>query len=340
MERAAQPGSLPSRVVSREQGQRAPDIVIVTGPTAAGKSALGLELAERLGAEIVNADSMQVYRYMDIGTAKPTLAERARVPHHLIDVVTPDVQYNAGRYAEEAGRAVREISGRGRKVLLVGGTGLYIRAFLEGGVSGGASDPELRRRLEAEWEEAARQGDPGRLHRRLGELDAETARSVHPNDRVRVVRALEIQIVTGRPPSVLRRQGPPASPAYRSLHLAVDPGREALAERIDRRCEAMVEAGLLQEARELRDRGYGPELPSMKAIGYRHMQPVIDGIDTLDHVLEQMKRDTRQFARRQRTWLRAVPEVRWVRPDQREAIFRLVEAFLTERPNDHIPAVG
>jgi tRNA dimethylallyltransferase len=314
-------------------------VVIVTGPTAAGKSALALALAERFGGEIVNADSMQVYRYMDIGTAKPTLAERARVPHHLIDLVTPEVQYNAGRYAEDAAVAVADVAGRGRRVLLVGGTGLYIRAFLCGGMSGGPSDPELRRRLEAEWDEGLREGDPARLHRRLAELDPETAGAVHPNDRVRIGRAREIQLLSGRPASALRRGGAVPSSAYRTLHLAVDPGREALARRIDIRCEKMIESGLLQEVRRLRERGYGPELASMRAIGYRHMQPVIEGSQTLADVLEEMKRDTRQFARRQRTWLRSVADAVWVHPDDAAGITALAERFWAAGAAAHSPGV-
>jgi tRNA dimethylallyltransferase len=303
-------------------------IVVLTGPTASGKSALGLALAGRFGGEIVNADSMQVYRGLDVGTAKPSPAERARVPHHAFDLVDPDEQYDAGRYAKDAAVAVEAIHGRGRPVFLVGGSGLYIRALLEGLSVGVGRDPELRRALEAEDERARTAGDPSLLHRRLAEIDPTSAAALHPNDRVRIVRALEVHAHTGRAPSLVYRDACRAARAWRVLQLALDPGREALAERIDRRCEAMVAGGLLQEVRELRERGYGPELPSMRAIGYRHMQPVIDGLDTLVNVLEAMRRDTRQFARRQRTWLRRVEGAEWMHPDAVQEIGRRVARFL------------
>jgi tRNA dimethylallyltransferase len=314
-------------------------IVVVTGPTAAGKSALALALAQRFGGEIVNADSMQVYRGLDVGTAKPSLAERARVPHHAFDLVDPDEQYDAGRYAQDAARAVEAIHARGRPAFLVGGSGLYLRALLEGLSVGVGRDPELRRALEAEDERARAAGDPEHLHRRLAEIDPTSAAALHPNDRVRIVRALEVYTRTGRAPSVVYREACRAARAWRVLQLAIDPGREALAERIDRRCEAMIAGGLLQEVRALRDRGYGAELPSMRAIGYRHMQPVVDGLDTLANVLEAMRRDTRQFARRQRTWLRRVEGVAWMHPDHGETIGRRVARFLEEGAPAQPPVV-
>jgi len=302
-------------------------VVVVSGPTAAGKSAVALALAEAFGGEIVNADSMQVYRGLDVGTAKPSAAERARLPHHLFDVVDPDEQYDAGRYAREGGQAIDAIHARGRTACVVGGSGLYIRALLEGLSVGVGRNPELRRTLEREDVRARAAGDPARMHRRLAELDPESAATLHPNDRVRIVRALEVHAATGQPPSqVLRaRRG---APRWRVLQLALDPGREELALRIDRRCEAMVANGLLQEVRALRDRGYDATLASMRAIGYRHMQPVIDGLDTLANVLDAMKRDTRQFARRQRTWLRGVAGAEWLHPDGRDAIHARVARFL------------
>ncbi len=308
--------------------QARPPVVVVTGPTATGKSALAIELAERFGGEIVNADSMQVYRYLDIGTAKPGLEERARVPHHLFDVVTPDIEYSAGRYLQDARAAAAIIHGRGAPLFLVGGTGLYIRAFLHGLVGeGGAADTALRERLEAEHARALAEGDPSRLHRRLEEEDPDSARTIHPNDVRRIVRALEILDHTGEAPSRVRaRQAFDDSP-YRSLHLVLDLEVEELDVRIDARCRAMVEGGLLQEVRDLVDRGYGPELRPLQAIGYRHMWPVVDGSDTLAHALAQMQRDTRRFARRQRTWLRRVPEAIWVDPRDPPGIAKRVEAF-------------
>ena len=310
-----------------QNGSR-PPVVIVTGPTASGKTSTGIQLARRFGGEILNADSMQVYRYLDIGTAKPTLAERAEVPHHLIDIVAPDVQYNAGRYSRDAARAANEVQRRGRLVFLVGGTGLYIRVFLEGLMAGGGADPDRRRALEEEHRAAVEAGEPHRLHRRLASLDPESGERIHPNDVVRLIRALELIEGTGRTVSELRRSHRAPDSRYRTLHLVIDPGPEKLKACIDARCVRMVEGGLLQEVRSLRERGYGPELSCMRAIGYRHMQPVIDGAETLANVLGEMQRDTRHFARRQRTWLRSLRDAAWMHPGDEDGLRRAVESFL------------
>lgn len=313
--------------MSPEPSERLP-VVVVTGPTAAGKSALALRLAERFDGEIVNADSMQVYRYLDIGTAKPSAADRARVPHHLLDVVLPNAPYSAGRYTSEARAAAARVHARGRTVFLTGGTGLYIRAFLEGLLRGGGADPELRQRLEAEHAAAQREDDPSRLHRRLAALDPQAAARIHPHDLRRLVRALELVERSGQPASVQQGEHGFGDRPYRVLHLALDPGVEELDRRIDRRCAGMIEAGLLREVRELRARGFGAELRPMQAIGYRHMQPVVDGLDTLVNALAAMQRDTRRFARRQRTWLRGVPEARGLHPDDEDGVTKAVEEFL------------
>jgi tRNA dimethylallyltransferase len=314
--------------------EKRPQVVVVTGPTACGKTGIAIEIATRFGGEVINADSMQVYRYMDIGTAKPSLEERARVPHHLFDIVTPDQPYNAGRYCAEARAAADTIAGRGNLVVLAGGTGLYIRAFLHGLVDVGGADRGLRERLEAEHAQALADGDPQKLHRRLAALDPEAAGRIHPNDLVRIVRALEIAQLGHRAASQVQAGHGFGDEPYAALHLAFDPGVKPLIERIDRRCESMIEAGLLREVRNLRDRGYGPELKPMQAIGYRHIQPVVDGLDTLANAVEAMKRDTRRFAKRQRTWLRAVPEAVWMDPAALTPILRRVEAFLEEKPGE------
>jgi len=304
-----------------------PPVVVVTGPTAAGKTPIAIEIAREFAGEVVNADSMQVYRFMDIGTAKPTLEQRALVPHHLLDVVTPDVDYNAARYLAEARLAAADIHGRRRLVVLVGGTGLYIRVFLEGVVGGAAPNPELRASLAREHAAAVAAGDPGRLHHWLEKADPEAAARIHPRDLRRVIRALEIAD-QGEVASQRRREHGFRDRPYRVLHLALDPGREALASRIDRRCEAMIEAGLLREVRGLIERGYGPELRPMQSIGYRHMLPVVAGQDTLANALVAMQRDTRRFARRQRTWLRGIPERTTLDPADRDRIVALVDAFV------------
>jgi tRNA dimethylallyltransferase len=314
--------------MSAPAADRRPSVVVVTGPTSAGKSRLALELARRFDGEIVNADSMQVYRFMDIGTNKPGPAERNRVPHHLLDVVPPDVRYSAGRYLEEARAAAADTQRRGKNVFLTGGTGLYIRAFLEGLIDAGEADLEFREGLEREHAAAAALGDPDRLHRRLREQDDEAARRIHPRDVRRIIRALELCRRRGGPASHTRRAHGFRDRPYRSLQLAIDPGREVLDARIEGCCRRMIERGLLQEVRGLRERGYGPELPSMQAIGYRHVHAVVEGADTLENALVAMQRDTRRFARRQRTWLRGVPETIWMKPDEESQILKSVEAFL------------
>jgi len=305
-----------------------PAIVIVTGPTASGKTPVAIDFALRFDGEIVNADSMQVFRHMDIGTAKPTLEQRAAVPHHMIDVVTPDVPYSAGRYADETRAVVADLHARGKCIFLTGGTGLYIRAVVEGLLSGVPADPALREDLAAEHESALSEGDPLRLHRRLEHADPQAAEKIHPNDLRRVIRALEIHTQSGRTATTLRGDHGFCERRYRVLHLALDRGREELARRIDERCRAMVDKGLLQEVRALRSMGYGSELHPMQSIGYRHMNTVADGHDTLEMALESMQRDTRQFARRQRTWLRKVEGVQWVNPAEIEPVSTLIEAFL------------
>ena len=316
-----------------------PPVLVITGPTATGKTPLAIELARAFAGEIVSADSMQVFRFMDIGTAKPTPAQREEVPHHMLDVVTPDVSYSAGRYATEARKVAERVHARSGLLLLVGGTGLYIRAFLEGLIEGAAADPELRADLEREHEEAVREGDPGRLHRRLQDLDPVAAERLHPNDCRRIVRALEISSQLGRPASEVRSEHGFADRPYRVLHLALDLPREELAARIDARCVEMVEGGLLQEMRELLARGYGADLRPLRAIGYRHMAPVAAGRDTLANALPEMQRDTRRFARRQRTWLRAESGVVWVDPREPAAIRKRVEEFV-HREGDPLPVHG
>jgi tRNA dimethylallyltransferase len=314
--------------VSTPGSAERPPVVVVTGPTASGKTPLAIELALRFGGEIVNADSMQVFRYMDIGTAKPSPAEQARVPHHLLDVVTPDQPYSAGRYARAARAAIAAIHARGRVAILAGGTGLYLRAALHGLIDGVEADEELRVRLESEQRDAERAGDASRLHRRLVESDPDAAARIHPHDTRRVVRALEIAAETGRPTSNVRRAHGFEDSPYRVLHLGLVPERAALYARIDRRCQAMIESGLLQEVRGLVAAGYGPELRPMRAIGYRHVVPVVQARDTLASALEAMRRDTRHFARRQITWLRSVPDAVWLDPAHAAGIADLVGAFL------------
>ncbi len=299
-------------------------LIVLAGPTASGKTGAALALARRFPLEIVNADSMQVYRGMDIGTAKPTPEERREIPHHLIDVAAPDEEYSAGRFVAEAEEAIREIVARGRVPLVVGGTGLYLRALRQG-LDPLPSNATVRSGLLRRWE--AEGG--AALHAELSRIDPGAAGKIHPADRVRVVRALEIAAVSGRPPSAVRVSWGGAG-RYRALFLALDPGREALYARIDRRVDVMVAAGLVEEVRGLLAQGFGPGLRSMGALGYRHVVAhLLRGVPLGDAVAA-MKRDTRRYAKRQLTWLRREPDARWIAGDPPiESASELTRNFLS-----------
>lgn len=290
----------------RTDGQ--PRVIVIVGPTASGKSAVGMELALKLGGEIVSADSMQVYRGMDIGTAKATPAEQAAVRHHLIDVVNPDEIFSVARYQELASAAIDEIWARGRLPVVVGGTGLYIDALIYGFLfPDEGRNPEVRAALEREAEERG----VGALHARLSEVDPAAAERIHRNDLRRIVRALEVHEVTGEPISRLQRrhQGRPRYNA-RLFGMAVE--RRALVSRIEDRVDRMVEQGLLEEVRELFRAGYGPELTSMQAIGYKEFGDYIRGRASLSEALEALKMGTRRYAKRQMTWFKRNPDVEWI----------------------------
>lgn len=289
-------------------------LIAISGPTAAGKSALALELWERLEgrAEIVSVDSAQVYRGMDIGTAKPDAATRARLPHHLLDLIDPAQAYSAARFAADAQAAIAAIRARGRLPILVGGTLLYFRALLLGLSELPPADPALRTELEAE---AARHGWTA-MHARLAEVDPETAARLHPNDAQRIQRALEIYRLSGVPASRQFRQPRPDCDAGPVLRIAVCPAqREELRQRIELRFKAMIAQGFVAEVARLRQRGdLHPELPSMRAVGYRQLWRHLDGACDLEQAVTLGVTATRQYAKRQLTWLRSEPDWHWLDP--------------------------
>ncbi|MCX8073768.1 MAG: tRNA (adenosine(37)-N6)-dimethylallyltransferase MiaA [Candidatus Binatia bacterium] len=285
-------------------------IVAIVGPTASGKTALALELAEAFGAEIVNADSRQVYRGLDIGSAKPTVAERQRVPHHVVDVAAPDEPFHCARFLELAEAAIADIRGRGLRVLVVGGTGLYVRVLRGGLFPGPARDPELR----AAW--MAREVEsPGFLHRCLAAVDPVSAARLHPRDHVRLIRALEVYEKTGRPMSWWQAQHRFGTGRYPLVLLGVSVPRAELYRRIDARCRAMVASGLVEEVRRLYAQGYGPELPALQSLGYREIGAYVRAEMGLEEAIAAMARETRRFAKRQLTWFRREPVVEWLPPE-------------------------
>lgn len=284
----------------------APPLIAVVGPTAAGKSALALRIAASVPAEIVSCDSLQVYRGLDLGSAKPTPAERARVPHHLVDVVDPDGAFSAADYARLARRAVSEIAGRGRLPIVVGGTGLYFRALFQGLFEGPPRDEALRARLERI---AGRFGD-ARLHRLLRRVDPESAARTAPRDRVRIVRALEVYRTTGRPISEHHRLPTAPLAGYRRLLLGLNPARGRLEAAVRARTEAMFEAGLLDEVAGLVDR-YGPGLRPLRAIGYRQALAVCEKRLAPEAAVRDVVVETMRFAKRQMTWFRREAGIAW-----------------------------
>ncbi len=284
-------------------------LIVIAGPTASGKTAQAIRVAKRIGGEIVSADSQQVYRYFDIGTAKPSPEELAEVPHHLVDVADPLEDFSAARFQKLADAAIADIAGRGKRVVVAGGTGLYLRILLHGVVPAPPADPELRVRLEADAEIIGREG----LWQRLYDIDPETANRVHKTDLVRIVRALEIHTLTGTPASALRRAHGFAQDRYPFEMFVLEPPRDALYAAIDTRTQRMFDAGLLDEVRSLISRGFREAAP-MGSVGYAQALAVVEGQLTLDHAIAQAARETRRYAKRQLTWFRREQGARLIQP--------------------------
>jgi tRNA dimethylallyltransferase len=294
------------------------DILILSGPTGSGKSRLALTLAERLGAEIVSMDSMTLYRRMDIGTAKPTAAERLRVPHHLIDVLEPWESATVAWWLAQAATCCRDILARGRRPLFVGGTTLYLKALLQGLFAGPPADEAIRRRLTEEAEQLGCEA----LHRKLAGVDPAAAARLHANDVRRVVRALEVWELTGRPISAWQTQWTerPETSTEQPRCLWVDLPRQVLYQRIDARVREMITAGLVEEVRALRNLERPLSRAASQALGYKELFAHLDGQGTLEEAILRIQTRSRQFAKRQLTWLRHLPECR---PLSGELTFRL-----------------
>ena len=291
-------------------------LVVLCGATAVGKTGTAIELARRLRAEVVGADSVQIYRGLDIGSAKPTPEELAMVRHHLIDVADPDEDFDAARFMELADRAIEEIRARGKRVIVAGGTGLYIRALLHGLAPIPPVDEALRKKIAREWEE---QGGAV-LHERLTELDPEAAGKIHPNDRQRVTRALEVCQSSGRPLSEFWADHRFRKVRHPHVLIGLLREREELNERIALRCGLMWEQGFLDEVRGLMKQGYGSHTRSLGTLGYRHALMHLEGELDLEAARELMIRDTKAYAKRQLTWFRGLEGIHWHHPEDIQGI--------------------
>jgi tRNA dimethylallyltransferase len=286
-----------------------PLLVVILGPTASGKTALSLHVCERLQGEIVSCDSVAVYRDFEIGTAKPSKEERDRVPHHLIDIAGPEELITAGEYSRLARQSISDISARGRLPIVVGGSGLYLRALLEGLFSGPPRSEDLRSRLR---ERAAERGNDY-LHRLLRRVDPAAARTIHANDVPKVVRALEVSISARSPMTGLWKQGRDPLQGFRILRVGLNPDRETLYQRINQRAREMFSAGLLEETRMLIER-YGSSVWPLNSLGYKEAKQHMRGELSLEQAITAAQQGHRNYAKRQMTWFRREPEVNWI-PD-------------------------
>ena len=299
----------------------------LVGPTAVGKTSLALKVAKRLTAEIVSADSVQVYRYLDIGTAKPTLEERHAIPHHLIDVADPSVNFTVYDYQLMSQKAIADIYKRGRLPLLVGGTGFYVKAVVDGFTfSGGKSSAVVHRRLQDEL--AA--GGKEHLYRTLEKLDPSSARAIHPNDFKRLLRALEFYYLTGEPISVQKERTMNKTSLYRPLLFGINMPREQLYQRIDKRVDLMVEQGLLAEVRGLLQKGYTKKQKALQSLGYRHIIAYLEGVWNWETALSILKRDTRRYAKRQMTWFHADQRVNWFNFNEGDNFDSILESICSQ----------
>jgi tRNA dimethylallyltransferase len=312
----------------QNKSQRDPLLVAIVGPTASGKTALSLAVAEKFSGEIVSCDSVAVYRELEIGSAKPTAAERARVPHHLLDIASPLDSYTAGDFSRDARNAINEIGDRKRMPIIAGGTGLYLRSLIDGLFSGPQRNDALRDELRA----AAEAKGPESLHARLVVLDPASAEKIHPNDTPKIIRALEVCLAIDKPMSEAWLQGRNPLTGFRILRIGLDPPREQLKERINERAAAMFANGLVEETRGLVAR-YGENCRALTTLGYAQCVSLLRGDITEKEAIVSAQLGHRQYAKRQRTWFRREPDVRWLynfgsEPDMVASALRMVETAL------------
>jgi len=301
-----------------------PKVTFILGPTASGKTGLAIELASLFNGEIISADSMQVYKHFDIGTAKPSGKELATVAHHLLSVVEPDTTYTAARFRTEALEKIDDIRSRGKNVFVAGGTGLYVKVLTKGIFEGPEADNSVRESLRAfAVEHGARA-----LYERLREVDPESAEKIHPNNTERLVRAIEVWELAKKPISEFHREHAFKADPFDSLKIGLQVDRSTLYDAIDRRVDGMIKQGLVEETQELLLKGYGPGCKPMRGLGYKEVTGFLDGRYSLEEAVSLIKQNTRRYAKRQFTWFRADPEIRWFSPAQKHDIIDLVKGHL------------
>jgi tRNA dimethylallyltransferase len=304
-----------------------PKIIVICGPTAVGKTSVAIDFAGIFNGEIISADSRQIYRYMNIGTAKPTPEQLAEIPHYMIDFLDPDQHFDARQFAQMAHDIILKLSGKNQVPFIVGGTGLYIKALLNGLFEDNFSDISVRGRLKKEADEYGK----NTLYERLLKIDPHTANRLHPNDIYRIIRALEVFEISGKSISSWHREHRFSETRHRVLKLGIYLDRETLYKRIDQRVDMMISEGLVEEVRAILKRGYSPDLKAMKAIGYSQVIDYLMGNCTLDKTIRTLKRDTRRYSKRQMTWFRADSEINWVKPSEINTVIPLINKFLEKK---------
>jgi tRNA dimethylallyltransferase len=306
-------------------------LVIINSPTATGKTQLAVNLALETGGEIISADSLQVYRYLDIGTAKPAIEERKGIKHHLIDVVNPDEEFNAAVFAETARHIISELAGKGTPVFVVGGTGLYIRALLKGIID----TPDVDENIRNHYRRLRDTHGKKYLYALLLERDAAAAAQINPNDSVRVIRALEVLEQTGESITVKQKKHSFSDSPFRTYKIGIRVERKELKPRIELRADKMIAAGLLDEVKSVLAMGYGEDLKSFQSLGYKQMIGFLRNKYDWQSCIDLIKRDTWQYARRQMTWFAADKEINWFGDDSLDKIRQNVDNFRKECSNDH-----
>lgn len=301
-------------------------VIVIVGPTASGKTSLSIELAKRLNGEIVSADSMQIYKYMDIGTAKPTIEEMQGIKHYLIDEVLPSEEFNVVKFKELAEKYIDEIISKGKQPIVVGGTGLYISSLINNiNFSETECDWELREKLQKEAEEYGVQY----LHDKLKQVDIDAANNIHPNNIKRVIRALEVYYQTNKPISYHNEISRAVPPKYEFILVGLTMDRQYLYDRINKRVDVMLENGLIDEVKRLVDSGYAHSITSMQGIGYKEILAYLNGETTLEDAIEIIKRDSRRYAKRQLTWFKRIKEIKWFGIDNCGNNHNIIEEVIT-----------